>query len=170
MLSVEAKHPTDSRVEMTQIVLPAHTNRFGTVFGGTVMSWIDVCAAVSAMRHARNLAVTASMDQVHFLHGARTGDVMVLQSMVNYAGRTSMEVGVRVDCEDPTTGERTHTASAYLTFVAVDATGKPQAVPGIVPESDAETRRFDKAARRKAQRLEEKQEALRRGERDTTRP
>lgn len=147
---------------MTQIVLPAHTNRFGTVFGGTVMSWIDICAAVSAMRHASNLAVTASMDQVHFLSGARTGDVMILQSQVNYSGRTSMEVGVRVEHEDPVTGKREHTASAYLTFVAVNESGETQVVPRVAPETDAERRRYEKAEARRKARLTEKQEAMRR--------
>ena len=157
-----SKAPSDSRVEMTQIVLPAHTNRFGTVFGGTVMSWIDVCAAVSAMRHAGQLAVTASMDRVHFLSGARTGDIMVLQSQVNFTGRTSMEVGVRVEREDPITGSRQHTASAYLTFVAVDEQGVPQAVPEVEPRTEEERRRFEKGAARKQARLEEKKDALRR--------
>ncbi len=115
-----AKHPLDSKVEMTQIVLPAHTNRFGTVFGGTVMSWIDICAAVSAMRHAANLAVTASMDELHFLSGAKLGQIMTLKSQVNYAGTSSMEIGVRVESEDPVSGVQKHTATAYLTFVAVD--------------------------------------------------
>jgi acyl-CoA hydrolase len=150
---VTAKRPTDSKVEMTQIVLPAHTNRFGTVFGGTVMSWIDICAAVAAMRHAGNLAVTASMDQVHFLSGARTGDVMVLRAQVNWVGRTSMEVGVRADREDPVTGEHEHTASAYLTFVAVDGDGRPQPVPGLEPETETERARWTRAEERRARRL-----------------
>ena len=157
-----AKAPTDSRVEMTQIVLPAHTNRFGTVFGGTVMSWIDICAAVSAMRHAGQLAVTASMDRVHFLSGARTGDIMVLQSQVNFTGRTSMEVGVRVEREDPISGDREHTASAYLTFVAVDEQGVPQPVPTVEPVTDVQRRRYEKGAARKKARVAEKQDALRR--------
>ena len=141
---------------MTQIVLPAHTNRFGTVFGGTVMSWIDICAAVAAMRHAGSLAVTASMDQVHFLSGARTGDIMTLRAQVNWAGRTSMEVGVRAEHEDPVSGEKKHTASAYLTFVAVDEQGTPRPVPKIAPQNNEETGRYDNAAQRRKARLAER--------------
>jgi acyl-CoA hydrolase len=160
-----AKHPLDSKVEMTQIVLPAHTNRFGTVFGGTVMSWIDICAAVSAMRHAANLAVTASMDELHFLSGAKLGQIMTLKSQVNYAGTSSMEIGVRVESEDPVSGVQKHTATAYLTFVAVDEHGKRQAVPELIPTTDTERRRYEKAAERRKRRLDQKQEALQRSAR-----
>ena len=159
---MEAKSPSESRVEMTQIVLPAHTNRFGTVFGGTVMSWIDICAAVSAMRHGGRLAVTASMDRVNFLGGARNGEVMVLRSQVNWAGTTSMEVGVRVEREDTMTGRRELTARAYLTFVAVDEAGRPQPVPPIVARTDEDKRRHQEAAARRAARLAEREGASRR--------
>lgn len=167
---MNAKRPSASRVETTQIVLPAHTNRFGTVFGGTVMSWIDVCAAVSAMRHAGRLAVTASMDQLNFLSGARTGDVMTLLSQVNYTGTTSMEVGVRVDSEDPVTGQRKHTASAYLTFVAVDEDGDPKPVPPIDPETEDERRRYVNAKARKKARLADRQAALQRKAQQIAKP
>lgn len=150
---------------MTQIVLPAHTNRFGTVFGGTVMSWIDVCAAVSAMRHARNLAVTASMDELHFLSGARLGHIMTLLSQVNFAGKSSMEIGVRVESEDPVTGLKQHTASAYLTFVAVNEAGERQEVPKLLIKSEDERRRHDKAEARRQSRLQKKKEALARSSR-----
>ena len=150
---------------MTQIVLPAHTNRFGTVFGGTVMSWIDICAAVSAMRHASNLAVTASMDELHFLSGAKLGHVMTLKSQVNFAGTSSMEIGVRVESEDPVTGIRQHTASAYLTFVAVNNSGERQAVPGIQADSEEDKRRHEKARKRRERRVRKKQEALARSNR-----
>lgn len=146
-------HPCSrSRVEMTQIVLPAHTNKLGTVFGGTVMSWIDICAAVSAMRHAGRSAVTASVDQVHFLSGARTGDIMVLKSQVNWTGRTSMEIGVRVE-QELLDGTRRHTTSAYLTFVAIDEHGHPREVPPLVPETEEEKRRFEDAVARREARL-----------------
>jgi len=167
---MSSKNPVDSRVEMTQIVLPAHTNRFGTVFGGTVMSWIDICAAVSAMRHAGNLAVTASMDELHFLSGAKLGHVMTLKSQVNYAGSSSMEIGVRVESEDPVTGIKMHTATAYLTFVAVDESGARQQVPGIVPSGAVEQRRYDKASDRRKRRLSQKKEALQRSARAEEEP
>ena len=157
---MESKTPSDSKVEMTQIVLPAHTNRFGTVFGGTIMSWIDICAAVSAMRHAGNLAVTASMDELHFLSGAKLGHVVTLRSQVNFAGKTSMEIGVRVDSEDPVSGVKQHTASAYLTFVAVNEEGERQKVPALSPQSEVEEQRQERAAVRREQRLQRKDEML----------
>lgn len=150
---MKPKRPADSAVETTQIVLPTHTNRFGTIFGGQIMAWIDITGGVAAMRHASRLVVTASMDQLHFLHGARTGDVVVLRAQVNYAGSTSMEVGVRVDSEDPVTGERRHTATAYLTFVAVDRDGRPASVPPVLVESEDDQRRYRKAELRRAERL-----------------
>ncbi len=157
---MDAKKPSDSRVEMTQIVLPTHTNRFGTVFGGQVMAWMDIAAGVAAMRHAGQLAVTASMDQLHFLSGATTGEVVVLKAQVNYAGHTSMEIGVRVESEDPVTGVHKHTASAHLTFVAVNEAGEPQPVPPIAPETDDERRRYQSAERRRAERLAGRQAVL----------
>lgn len=161
--------PSRSRVEMTEIVLPAHTNRFGTVFGGTIMSWIDIACAVSAQRHASSLVVTAAMDQLHFIHGARTGDVVTLRAQVNHAGRTSMEVGVRVECEDPVSGRTQHCATAYLIFVAVDEQGRPQGVPPLDPRTDQERRRFAAAEARREARRAERQRALERSERSTRR-
>ena len=157
---MSSKTPSDSKVEMTQIVLPAHTNRFGTVFGGTIMSWIDICAAVSAMRHAGNLAVTASMDELHFLSGAQLGHVVTLRSQVNFAGKTSMEIGVRVDSEDPVSGVKQHTASAYLTFVAVNEKGERQEVPPLQPQTELEEQRLQRASERRAQRLNKKNDIL----------
>lgn len=162
---MNARTPAESRVEMTEIVLPAHTNRFGTVFGGTIMGWIDICAAVAAQRHSGSLVVTAGMDQLHFLHGARTGDVVTLRASVNCVGTTSMEVGVRVESEDPITRLRVHTATAFLTFVAVDGDGKPQPVPPLEPTNDYELRRQRKGEERRARRLADRNEARARSER-----
>lgn len=145
--------PSETRCEMTWLVLPQHTNNVGGVFGGQVMSWIDVCAAVSAQRFARQVVVTAAMDELSFKAAAKNGHVMVLQSQVNWAGNTSMEVGVRVESEDPLTGERRHTSSAYLTFVAIDQIGRPMPVPEICPETDVEKRRFEDAQKRREHRL-----------------
>ncbi|MSP25492.1 MAG: acyl-CoA thioesterase [Myxococcales bacterium] len=148
------KRPSDTLVEMNQIVMPQHTNALGTAFGGTVMSWIDVCAAVSAQRHCRRAVVTASMDQLDFLKPIRAGQLVNLRSTVNFSGRTSMEVGVRVEAENMLTGERTHAVSAYLTFVAIDADGRPCDVPQLHAESPDERLRWDEALVRRAQRLE----------------
>ena len=145
--------PADTRTEMTWIVMPNHLNALGTVFGGQVMSWIDVCAAVSAQRFTRTTVVTASMDSLNFRGPIRKGDVAVLQAQVNWAGRTSMEVGVRVEREDRATGHRTHTATAYLTFVSVDDDFKPTSVPKLRAQTDEEGRRMEDAILRRADRL-----------------
>lgn len=145
--------PSASVVEMNQLVLPPHTNALGTVFGGTIMSWIDVCAAMSAQRHARRVVVTASMDQLDFLAPIRSGQLVNLRSMVNYVGRTSMEVGVRVEAEDVLTGDRVHAASAYLTFVALDGSARPVVVRPMVPGTRHEKLRWEEAKARRAQRL-----------------
>lgn len=139
---------------MTQIVMPTHTNGVGGVlFGGTLVQWIDVCAAVAAMRHCGGSAVTASIDRLDFLVPIHVGDVVVLQAQVNFAGRTSMEVGCRVETEDPRSGERRYTTKAYLTFVALDGGGKPRPIPPLVPETAEEKRRHGEAKKRRSARL-----------------
>ncbi len=148
-----AKTPAASVVEMNQLVLPQHTNSLGTVFGGTIMGWIDICAAMSAQRHCRQVVVTASMDQLDFLSPIKGGQLVNLRATVNYVGRTSMEVGVRVEAEDTLTGVRTHAASAYLTFVAIDASGTPVAVRPLAPQSHIEKLRCKEGAARRQTRL-----------------
>lgn len=145
--------PAETRCEMTWIVLPQHANALGTAFGGAVMSWIDICAAVSAQRFTRTTVVTASMDELSFRGPIPQGHIAVLQAMVNWAGRTSMEVGVRVEHEDPSTGERAHTSTAYLTFVALDQDGVKIPVPQLDPTSHHEKRRWAEAERRRERRL-----------------
>ncbi len=140
---------------MTQIVLPTHTNNLGTAFGGQIAAWIDICAAVSAQRLARAAAVTASMDGLHFRRPVRKGMVVVLQSQVNRVWRSSMEIGVRVEAEDPTTGLREHCCTAYLTFVVVGKDGQPAEAPELdLEESDECLRRWEQAAIRRTSRLE----------------
>ena len=149
----EKKAVSSSQVVMTQLVLPSHTNSLDTVFGGTVMSWIDICAAIAAQRHSNSDVVTASIDQLNFVAPIKRGWVVNLKASVNFVSRTSMEVGVRVDAENPKTGEMFHTASAYLTFVAVDKEGKPKVVSGLDLQTDLEHRRFKAAENRRRQRL-----------------
>ncbi len=149
-----AKRACESYVEMTQIVLPSHSNSLGTVFGGQIMAWIDICAGIAAMRHAREITVTASMDDLHFHAPVHTGEVVILKAQVNRAFCTSLEVGVRVEAENPLTGERRHTSSAYLTFVALDKEGRKVPVPRLIPETEAEIRRYEEAAERRRVRLE----------------
>ena len=146
--------PEASRCVMTQIVMPSHTNGAGGVmFGGIMMQWIDVCAGVAAMRHAGGRVTTASIDRLDFVHPVHVGDVVVLHAQVNYAGRTSMEVGCRVETEDMASRQRRYTTKAYLTFVAVDPHGRPRPVPALALTSDADRRRYADAEARRAERL-----------------
>jgi acyl-CoA hydrolase len=146
--------PSQTVIEMNQLMLPQHTNSLGTAFGGTIMSWIDICAAMSAQRHARSVVVTASMDQLDFVAPIKGGQLVNLRAAVNYVGRTSMEVGVRVEAEDTLTGERVHAASAYLTFVALGPDGTPARVPALMPVTSDEKLRWEEAKARRQQRLE----------------
>jgi len=146
--------PTFSRVEMTQIVMPFHTNGArGILFGGIVMQWIDVCGGVAAMRHARGPVLTASVDRLDFLTPIRLGDVVILRAQVNFAARTSMEIGCRVETEDLATGERRNTTTAYLTFVAVDDEGHPRPIEALRLETEDDRRRAARAEVRRAARL-----------------
>jgi len=147
------KPAKDSAVTMNEIVLPSHANALGSIFGGQVMSWIDIAAAIAAGRHARKVVVTASIDALHFVAPIKVGHVVQLKAMVNFASRTSMEVGVRVDSENPITGETHHTAKAYLTFVALDEHGRPTPVPKVLAETPEEKRRYDEALKRRESRI-----------------
>ncbi len=152
----KSKSVSSSQVVMTQLVLPSHTNALDTVFGGTVMSWIDIAAAIAAQRHSNKNVVTASMDQLNFVAPIKKGWVVNLKASVNFTSRTSMEIGVRVEAENPITSERFHTASAYMTFVALDSNGKPTAVPALEPGTDVEKRRFEAARKRRELRLNQR--------------
>ncbi|MBY0469699.1 acyl-CoA thioesterase [bacterium] len=138
---------------MTELVLPSDTNTLGTIFGGKIMAWIDIAAAIAAGRHARRVVVTASIDALHFVSAVKMGHFVHIQASVNFAGRTSMEVGVRVDAENPLTGKRQHTATAYTTFVALDENGQPTPVPPLNPETPEEKRRFAEAQKRRQSRM-----------------
>ncbi len=147
--------PRDTRVEMTQIVLPTHTNNHGTVFGGQIAAWIDICAAVSAQRYSQGPVVTASIDQLHFMAAVKQGMIVILRSQVNMAWKSSMEIGVRIDAEDPMTGERQHCCSAYTTFVALDEQGQPRPVAPFDQGADGDARRrAEQAGMRRQMRLE----------------
>lgn len=143
----------ESASEFSEICLPNDANTLGNMLGGHVMHLVDLCGAIAAMRHARGPVVTASVDQMTFLHPVRLGSLVRLRSQVNRVFRTSMEVGVKVWVENLHTREIRHTSSAYLTFVAVDASGNRLVQPPIVPETEDEKRRFEEAAERRAYRL-----------------
>jgi acyl-CoA hydrolase len=156
MVKLEARPVQNSLVNMTELVLPSYTNAIGSIFGGTIMSWIDIAAAISAQRHSSCVVVTASVDDLHFLNPAYLGWVISLRATVNYVANTSMEVGVRVDAQNPRTLETFKTAKAYLTFVALDDDGHKCKVRPLLLESEDEERRNKEAAIRRTLRLERK--------------
>ncbi len=142
-----------SRTEMVEVVLPQDTNVLGNVLGGRVMHLVDIAAAVAALRHARSHVVTASVDHVDFRNPIRVGELIVLQSSVNRVFNTSMEIGVKVFSENPLTGERKHTTSAYVTFVSVDAEGHPHVLPPLILETPEDRRRWRDAGTRREMRV-----------------
>ena len=146
----------ESQHETSEIMMPQHANNLGHVFGGVILSMMDRTAAVAAIRHARNACVTVSIDRVDFREPIHLGDLVVMKASVNFAGRTSVEVGVRVEAEDLITGARRHTNSCYMTFVAVDRNGRPMPVPAVLPETPDEKRRHAAAQERRRVRLEER--------------
>ncbi len=149
--------PTFSRTEMTELVLPGDSNQLGNILGGRLMHWIDLAAAITAARHAGHVAVTASMDSLEFLHPVKVGQVVRLIAQVNWVGRTSMEIGVDVYREDLHDHDVKKTSTAYLTFVALDDTGKPVQVPPLIAETPEEMDRFHQAERRRQARLKHRQ-------------
>lgn len=148
----------ESQHETSEIMMPQDANILGHVFGGAVLGMMDKVAAIAAFRHARSNVVTVSIDRVDFKEPIHVGDLVVMKSSVNFVGRTSMEVGVRVEAEELLTGRRRHTNSCYLTFVAIDRNGRPIEVPGIRPETPDEERRYKAAEDRRRRRTEERSE------------
>ena len=146
----------ETQHETSEIMMPQHANNLGHVFGGVILSMMDRTSAVAAIRHARNDCVTVSVDRVDFREPIHLGDLVIMKASVNFVGRTSMEVGVRIEAENLRTGERRHTNSCYLTFVAIDAQGRPVEVPSLLPETDEERRRHAAARERRRRRLEER--------------
>jgi acyl-CoA hydrolase len=139
---------------MTQLVMPQDANNWGTAFGGRILSWIDIAAAIAAGRHAEGPVVTAAMDDVHFIKPINRGDVVCLKASINYVGRTSMEVGVRVEGQT-WGGESYHALTAYVTFVAIDGPdGDPRPVVGLTLVSEEDERRHAEATERMDRRRE----------------
>ncbi len=149
----DKKYVRDSEVVLHHFMMPEHANPLGNVHGGIIMKLVDEAGGLCAMRHAQRPAVTIAIDSMTFHSPVHVGDLVMLSASVNYVGRTSMEVGVRVVAENPITGEQTHTNSAYLVYVALDERGKPTAVPRLVLETDEERRRWNAAKERQTQRL-----------------
>ena len=142
-----------SRTIQTKLVLPPDTNHMGTIFGGTVLAYIDEIAAITAMKHSKHIVVTAPIDTVNFLSSAVVGDILNLEGVVISTGRTSMEVYVKVTCQNSESGEETLTTTAILTMVAVDKEGKPTKIQGVIPETEEEKALALKAPERKERRM-----------------
>jgi acyl-CoA hydrolase len=157
---MRSRTPADSESLLVRWMGPTDANSAGFVHGGTVMRYCDEAAGLAAVRHAGRRCVTAGMDRMTFLEPVDVGDVVTFRASVNAAWRTSVEVGVRVEAENPQTGEVRHTTTAYLTMVALDDEGRPSGVPPLECRTDGERRREREAQLRRANRLAEREQIL----------
>ena len=150
-----AKRPSESEMTTARLMMPTDANVLGNVFGGAIMRYMDEIAAIVAWRHAGRNVVTASIDRMNFWAPVYVGNVLVLKAEVNYVGTTSMEIGVRIEAQDPTSRKGAHTGSCYLTYVALDEKGRPCPIPRLIATTPDERRRFKEAfARRKLREAE----------------
>ena len=163
---MEPELASDTRCQLVRWMGVLDANTAGNVHGGTVMRLCDEAAALAAIKHSRQRVVTVAMDRMAFRYPIRIGELVTLSASVNAAWRTSMEVGVRVDAENPRTGEVRHTNTAYLTMVALDDDGDPVAVPGLIATTPTEQRRMREAGLRRANRLAERDQILAHREND----
>jgi uncharacterized protein (TIGR00369 family) len=152
----KSKTVSASRVTLSQLMHPEHANLLGNVHGGWIMKLVDEAGALACMRHAQRKVVTVAIDSMVFREPIRIGDLIVLNAEVSYAGRTSMEAEVHVIAENPITGERTYTNTAYLVYVALDDVGRPTSVPKLIGETDEEKQRMEEARERQGRRLRTK--------------
>lgn len=153
---MQGKKVKDSSILLAQVMNPQDANPAGNVHGGVIMKLIDTAAGAAAVKHSRSNCVTASIDRLDFHHPVFIGDLVTLKAGVTYTGKSSMEVGVRVESQNLLTGETRHTVSAYMTFVALDRNGKPIAIPPLILETPEEQRRNREAQSRRETRLREK--------------
>ena len=156
MANLEGKKPSESEMMTARLMMPADANVVGNVFGGAVMRHMDEAAAIVAWRHAGRNVVTASIDRMNFFSPVYAGNLLILKASVNYVGTTSMEVGVTMGAQDPSTRKGVHAGSCYLKFVALDEMGKPTPVPPLTVTTATEKRRFREAAARRKLREAEK--------------
>ena len=156
MIKSESKTVSASRITLSQLMHPEHANVLGNVHGGWVMKLVDEAGALACMRHAQRKVVTVAIDSMTFRQPIRIGDLVILNAEVSYAGRTSMEAEVHVIAENPITGERTYTNTAYLVYVALDDEGRPTTVPPLKAETEEEKLRMEKAQERQERRLKNK--------------
>jgi uncharacterized protein (TIGR00369 family) len=150
------KKVSESQIEIAQIMYPEHANPAGNVHGGYILKLVDQAAAIAGARHTHRNVVTASVDRMDFISPVFIGNVVFAKASINYTGKTSMEIGVRVEAECLRTGTHTHVGSAYLTFVALDESDKPTEIPQIIPETEEEKRRYEEAKKRRESRLKAK--------------
>jgi acyl-CoA hydrolase len=153
---MEGRPAGESASEYSELALPNDANGLGNLLGGKIMHLVDLAGAIAAMRHSRNVVVTASVDHMDFIHPVKIGQWVRLRSSVNRVFRTSMEVGVKVWVEDLIRGAQQHVSSAYLTFVAIDANGRGVEVPPVIPETADEKRRYEEAGARREYRLSQR--------------
>jgi acyl-CoA hydrolase len=158
----EVRAPSDSSVVLSQAMAITDANLAGNVHGGAIMKLVDTAAGLAAVKHCRARVVTVAMDEMVFIEPVYLSDVVTLQAQVNDVGRTSMEVGVRVEAENTLSGERRHVSTAYLVFVALDEQGRPLSVPSLDPENAEERRRMEEAKIRREHRLARKDAILKR--------
>jgi uncharacterized protein (TIGR00369 family) len=145
-----------SRIVLSQLMHPEHANLLGNVHGGWIMKLVDEAGALSCMRHAQKKVVTVAIDSMTFRQPIKLGDLVILNAEVTYTGRTSMETTVEVQAENPITGERTHTNTAYLVYVALDDEGRPTSVPPLKAQTEEEKRKMEQAKQRQERRLKRK--------------
>jgi len=150
---LEGKTPSESQVEMTELVLPNDTNLLGNLLGGRLMHWIDIAGAMAASRHSNKVVATVALDSLDFRHPARMGEMVILKAKLTWVGRTSMEVIVKAYAENIKTGSIILTNKAYITYVALDDEGRPTPVPPLIPETDEEKKEYMEAELRRAERL-----------------
>jgi len=145
----KGKRVSESSMTTSRLLIQTDANVMGNVFGGAIMRYMDEIAGIVAFRHAEKNCVTASIDRMNFWAPAYVGNILIIKASVNYVGRTSMEVGVRIEAQDWKTGKVSHTGSCYLTFIALDAKGRPTAVPKLLLETEEERRRFKEGLTRR---------------------
>ncbi len=149
----QAKPVSASRISIAQLMQPEHANNLGHVHGGEIMKLVDEAGALACMRHSQQRVVTVAIDRMTFRQPIKIGDLVIITAEVSFIGRTSMEAEVHVEAENPITGERTHTNTAYLVYVALDLEGKPVPVPGLIPENEEQRRRMEDGRARQEYRL-----------------
>jgi acyl-CoA hydrolase len=149
MATPKAKSPSESSITTARLMMPMDANVLGNVFGGAIMRYRDEVAAIVAWRHAGVNCVTASIDRMNFYAPVYIGNLLILKGTVNYVGNTSMEIGVRIEAQDPISKKVTHTGSCYLTYVAIDRRGRPTAIPKLILSNPEGKKRFKQALARR---------------------